>query len=65
VTTLHDFGGVILGRPLDAFLGGSHNFMVIAFGSSVKWPLLSGRSMGENRRTTYDKKIGSNILYSL
>ena len=35
VTTLHDFGGV-LGRPLDT--SGSHNFMVTAFGSFVKWP---------------------------
>ena len=33
MTTLHDFGGV-LGR----FLLGSHNFMVTALGSSVKWP---------------------------
>ena len=39
VTTLHDFGGV-LGGPLDAFLS-SHNFMVMALGSCVKWPLLS------------------------
>ena len=31
VTTIHDFGGV-LGRPL-----GSHNFMVMAPGSCVKW----------------------------
>ncbi len=29
VTTLHDFGGV-LGRPLDTFFLGSHNFMVTA-----------------------------------
>jgi hypothetical protein len=37
VTTLHDFGGV-LGRPLDNFISGSHDFMVIALGSCVKWP---------------------------
>ena len=37
VTTLHDFGGV-LGRPLETFWG-SHNFMVTAFASCVKWPL--------------------------
>ena len=29
MTTLHDFGS-ILGRPLDAFFLGSHNFMVTA-----------------------------------
>ena len=42
VTTLHEFGGV-LGRPLDTFLLGSHNFTVTvtvtALGSCVKWPL--------------------------
>jgi hypothetical protein len=31
VATLHDFGGV-LGRPLDTFFLGSHNFMVTALG---------------------------------
>ena len=40
VTTLHDCGGV-LGRPLDTFLLGSHNLMVTALGSCVKWPLES------------------------
>ena len=40
-TTLHDFGGV-LGRPLDTrFLVGSHNFVVTALGSCVKWPSVS------------------------
>ena len=39
MTTLHDFGGV-LGRPLDTFLSGSHNFVVTALGSCVKWPLV-------------------------
>ena len=29
MTTIHDFGGV-LGRPLDTFFLGSHNFMVTA-----------------------------------
>jgi hypothetical protein len=38
VTTLHDVGGV-LGWPLDTFLLGSHNCMVTALGSRVKWPL--------------------------
>jgi hypothetical protein len=38
VITLHDVGGV-LGRPLDTFLLGSHNFMVMALGSCVKCPL--------------------------
>ena len=37
LTTLHDFGGV-LGRPLDIFLLGSHDFMVTALSSCVKWP---------------------------
>ena len=37
VTTLHDFGSV-LGWPLDTFFSGSHNFMVTALGSCVKWP---------------------------
>ena len=37
VTTLDDVGGV-LGRPLGHFLWGSHNFMVTALGSCVKWP---------------------------
>ena len=46
MTTLHDFGGV-LGRPLDTFLLGSHNFMVTALGSRVKWPLLLCESGGE------------------
>ena len=36
VTTLHDFGGV-LGRPLDTYFLGSHNFMVTPLGSCVKW----------------------------
>ena len=36
MTTLRDFGGV-LGRLWDTFLG-SHNFMVTALGSCVKWP---------------------------
>ena len=37
VTTLHDFGHV-LGRPLVTLFLGSHNFMVTALGSCVKWP---------------------------
>jgi hypothetical protein len=41
VTTLNDFRSV-LGQPLDThFLLGSHNFMVMALGSCVKWPLVS------------------------
>jgi hypothetical protein len=39
VTTVHDLKGV-LGRPLDTFLLGSHNFMVTALESCVKWPLM-------------------------
>jgi len=39
VTTIHDLKGV-LGRPLDTFLLGSHNFMVTALESCVKWPLM-------------------------
>ena len=38
VTTLHDFGGV-LGWTLDTFFFSSHNFIVMALGSCVKWPL--------------------------
>ena len=41
VTTLHDFGGV-LGRPLNTFLVGSHNFMVTALGSCVRLRALQG-----------------------
>jgi hypothetical protein len=36
VTTLHDFGGG-LGTAFGHFLLGSHNFMVTALGSFVKW----------------------------
>jgi hypothetical protein len=35
--TPHDLGGV-LGRHLDTFLLGCHNFVVTALGSCVKWP---------------------------
>jgi hypothetical protein len=38
MTTLHDVGGV-LGRPLGTFLLDSHNLMVTALGSCVRWPL--------------------------
>ena len=38
MTTLRDFGSV-LGQPLGHFLLGSHNFMVTALVSCVKWPL--------------------------
>ena len=49
MTTLHDFGGV-LGRPLDTSLLGSHNSMVTALGSCVKWPLwLKRRSASMSR----------------
>ena len=40
MTTLHDVGGG-LGRPLGTCLLGSHNFVVTAHGSCVKWPLLT------------------------
>jgi hypothetical protein len=39
VAALHGFGGVFK-QPLDNFLLGSHNFMVMALGSCVKWPLV-------------------------
>ena len=39
MTTLHDFGGGI-GTAFEHFLLGSHNFMVTALGSCVKWPLV-------------------------
>jgi len=38
MTTLHDYGGV-LGWPLDTFFWGSHNVMITALNSCVKWPL--------------------------
>jgi hypothetical protein len=38
VTTLHDFGRC-LGTALGRFILGFHNFMVMALGSCVKWPL--------------------------
>ena len=41
VTTLHDFGGVFR-TTFGHFLFGSHNFMVTALGSCVKWPLIFG-----------------------
>jgi hypothetical protein len=37
VTTLHDLGGG-LGTTFGHFLLGSHNFVVTALGSCVKWP---------------------------
>ena len=40
MTTVYDVGGV-LGWPLDTFLVGSHNCMVIALDSCVKWPSVS------------------------
>ena len=40
VTTLLDFKGV-LGWPFGLFLLSSHNFMVMALGLCVKWPLVS------------------------
>ena len=39
VTTLHKFGGVLGRTAFGHFLVGSHNFMVTALGSYVKWPL--------------------------
>ena len=39
VTTLHDFWRC-LGTAFGHFLLGSHNFMVMALGSCVKWPLI-------------------------
>ena len=39
VTTLHDVGGVF-GTAFGHFHLGSHNFMVTALGSCVKWPLV-------------------------
>ena len=39
VTTLHDVGGFV-GMAFGHFLLGSHNCMVTALGSCVKWPLV-------------------------
>jgi hypothetical protein len=52
VTTLHDFGGV-LGTAFEHFLLGSHNFMVTALGSCVKWPLT--KAMAKNCKLTYQE----------
>jgi hypothetical protein len=41
-TKLHGVGGVLGRRPLGHFLVGSHNFMVTALGSCVKWPSFFG-----------------------
>ena len=38
MTTHYMILEVVLGRPLDTFFC-SHNFMVTALGSCVKWPL--------------------------
>jgi hypothetical protein len=49
VTTLqHEFGGV-LGRHLDTFLSGTHNYMVTALSLCVKWPLLHGMTYPKTR----------------
>ena len=40
MTTLHDFGGVFGQGPLDTVILGSHNFMVTALDSYVKWPFV-------------------------
>jgi hypothetical protein len=37
-TLLHDFGGCVGTMAFGHFLLGSHNFMVTALGSCVKWP---------------------------
>ena len=51
VTTLHGFGGA-LGWPWDTFLLGSHNFMVTALGSCVKWPHTLGQDLHGQRDVT-------------
>ena len=48
MTTLHGFGGV-LRTAFGHFLLGSHNFVVMALGSCVKWPSLIGDIFGHNR----------------
>ena len=55
VTTLHDFGGV-LGWPLITFLLGSHNFVVTALGSCVKWLLVLERTKLSQSKTFFLNK---------
>ena len=58
MTTLHDFGGG-LGTAFGHFLLGSHNFMVTALGSCVKWPL----GVHSGSMSTKGSLIPSNALY--
>jgi hypothetical protein len=43
VIAIHDFGSA-MERPLDTFFS-SHNFMVTALGSFVKWPSIGREGM--------------------
>jgi hypothetical protein len=68
VTTLHDFEGVF-GRPLDTFLLNSHNFMVTALGSSMKWPCVTMCSFSSIPLSYFEGQRNegctlSNVMYS-
>jgi hypothetical protein len=54
VTTLRDCGGVLRRGPSYTFINlGSHNFMVTALGSCVKWPQVSSKvPVGESAHST-------------
>jgi hypothetical protein len=47
--------GLLGGRPLDTFLLGSHNFMVTALGSCVKWPQFAAEHAKEPSLGAYAK----------
>jgi hypothetical protein len=60
VTTLHDFGGVLV--AFGHFLLGSHNFMVTAFGSCVKWARRT-KKQHHNIREPQEGRHAKNIFY--
>ena len=63
VTTLHDIGGG-LGTAFGHFLLGSHNFMVTALGSCVKWPL-TFRAFSCNRSRAPCKTHSWGLIHTL
>ena len=59
MTTLHDFGGG-LGTAFGCFLLGSHNLMVTALGSCMKWP--SFRTTSHTSMRASDYNISSTLI---
>jgi hypothetical protein len=55
MTTLHDFGGLAFGL----FLLGSHNLLVTARGSCVKWPFLPSSEVVSERASSPFRSVGS------